>query len=1191
MYSHGDTIMYALSLVIKMSHNMRYLLAILMFSAICPATFGANPDWFEKKDHPLDTYIASINNIIKAEKLTGKAVPAYKNTDKLPMFIFPEIARSSKNVEFKLNVSGVKTLYVGSASSSWLQNFKLDKGDGEEQKLRTKDNKTLVAVKEKDEKKIRWHGHDRLEIRETEVAIELNGQYKWISGRTDGRGIVWIDTSSHHEKWKTAMKDREQAYSMARIPRNTIMPAGYTPINLKTITSTMGDQLKERQKRENIDPAITDKITKAFNDSKTGEDYQKALDMMPAVDQFRNFKRIRDKVAAVKTVPGLLKKFDETVKRDYYQLDPKKFDYNRGIRDLESKWAGLTKQTSDISAYPAEITKSIESMITKESDAAAAKEELKKLSAKLTAASGNLDNYLAVQKELEAFHISLYGNIKELDFNAILINRNPPTKYSHNGDQHLGRHSRIGKGLGILTGWKEGKPVVKTILEGKLPPGAYRNPDLSYDTKRVVFAFCDHTEKNANLRRFFIYEAAIDGSWVRQLTGTKRDKLETWDNRATVLIEDNDPCYLPDGGIVFISSRCQSFGRCHGGRYNPAWTLHRCDKDGNNIKQLSFGNENEVEPSVLNDGRIVFTRWEYTNRHEMFFHKLWWCRPDGTAVTHFFGNDMIVPHQFLEASAIPGTHKIVATGQGHHSFNTGTTVVIDTNIDENGEHAIEHITPETPYSETKGWPSPHYSHPYAINEKLFLASRANHPVSQQGRTPPVAGRGIYLVDAAGGRIKIYEDLEVASFSPIAIRERKVPPVLPSLVKEEAEPYGTLFLQNAYLTRNDPKGLIKPGMIKAIRVNALGVQPRAHRQSCTMTVPNDLPKKVLGTVPVTEDGSATFKVPANVSLQMQILDENGMAILTERSFFYLQPGERRSCVGCHEPVGTTPDMKQASKMSRMKPMELKPAAGPQYRGGMSFARTVQPVLDKHCIKCHGLEKTEGNVNLIYNKSGRGGYPNSLQAIVKRGDHRIGDKGYSGGKYKEYKDLSINISRPFKFYAYENKVAQMLAKGDKNHKKLKDVDHEGYMRIIEWLDLNGQCYGDLFPNRIEERSFDNKGLTALRSYAKELLGDKIAKQPEATLVNLSQPDESRILMMPLPANQGGWGQIKGYSSKTDDKYKKMAELVEACIKRNPNENINGWEPTWAMGAGENWVMDARKNYLAKWKKDTEKDSADK
>lgn len=767
-----------------------------------------------------------------------------------------------------------------------------------------------------------------------------------------------------------------------------------------------------------------------------------------------------------------------------------------------------------------------------------------------------------------------------LDFDEILINRNPPTTFSHNGDQHLGRHSRVGKGLGILTGWKEGKPQVTNILEGKMPSGAYRNPDLSYDGKRVVFAFCDHTEQDPQLRRYFLYEAAIDGSWIRQLTGTKRDTFKTWEDRATVMIEDNDPCYLPSGEIVFISTRCQTFGRCHGGRYNPAWTLHKCDQDGNNITQLSFGNENEVEPSVLNDGRIVFTRWEYTNRHEMFFHKLWTCRPDGTAVTHFFGNDMIDPHQFVEATVIPDSHKVVCTAQGHHCYNTGTTVVLDANIDENGEHAITHVTPETPYSESHGWPKPHYCHPYPLSEDLFLVSRANHPAPKQGTTPPVAGRAIYLINTAGLRQKLYEDPEVASVSPIPIRARTKPPVLPAMVPPDAEPIGTLFLQNACLTRNDPKGIIKPGMIKALRVNALGVQPHASRVSCTMTVPNDIPKKVLGTVPVNEDGSAVFSVPANTALQMQILDENGMALLTEKSFFYLQPGENRSCIGCHEQVGLSPSMQAMAKMSRMKPMELTPAAGPQYKGGMSFARTVQPVLDRYCIGCHGLDKKEMGINLLNMPARESGvYPQSLVEIVHRGQHRIGDKRFSGEIYEEYPGTSVNISRPRKFYAYENRVAQMLLKGEKNHPKLAETDRESYMRIIEWLDLNGQCFGDLFPNRIEDRGFDPEGLKSLRAYAKEIYGDMVARQPEQALVNVAQPDESRILMMGLPEKAGGWGQVNAFTDKGDARYIRMAERVEGAISRSGNENTNGWEPTWEQGGAEPWVVEARSNYLHK------------
>jgi hypothetical protein len=763
----------------------------------------------------------------------------------------------------------------------------------------------------------------------------------------------------------------------------------------------------------------------------------------------------------------------------------------------------------------------------------------------------------------------------KLNFEKILINVNPPTKYSHNGDQHLGRHSRVGNGLTILTDWKNDNVKAKAILEGKLPEGAVRNPDLHYDAEKVAFAFCDHTRQGQ--KRYFLYEAAIDGSWVRQLTGTKRDKFNTWDNRATVIIEDNDPCYLPDDNLIFITTRCQSFGRCHGGRYNPAWTLYRCDKNGDKITQLSYGNENEYEPAVLNDGRIVFTRWEYTNRHEMLFHMLWACRPDGTNVTHFFGNDMLHPMMMVEATAIPGTHRVVTTAQGHHSYNTGTTVILDTNIGENTEDAITHLTPETPYSESPGggWPKPHYSHPYPVTEDLMLVSRANHNVHPQGKTPPPADRAIYLIDATGGRELIYENPEIASFSPIPVRKRKRPPVMPSMVRPDAPNYGTVFLQNAYLTRkeNDPKGVIKPGMIKALRVIALGVQPRANRTACNMRVGVEIPKKVIGTVPVDETGSAYFKAPSGLSLQVQTLDKNGMAILTEKSLFYLQPGENRSCVGCHEPEGSSPIVSAITKLRRLRPVDLKPAAGPAYEGGLSFMRTVQPVLDRYCIKCHGLgegkdpkgEKTK----LIHDGQT---WPQSYKELFARGDHRVGDKGYMGGS-KNHQPEDRNISKPRRFYAYSNKVAHMMVK---NHGKC-NMDKDSYMRVIEWMDVNAQCYGDLFPNKLEERRIDAKGMTALRAYVKELFGAKIAAQPDRALINTVQIDESRILMAPLATKAGGWGQLPGYASKSDPKYKKMAGLVDKCIIRKSNENKRGWRPTLEAGGGEKWVMEDRTKFI--------------
>ena len=754
-----------------------------------------------------------------------------------------------------------------------------------------------------------------------------------------------------------------------------------------------------------------------------------------------------------------------------------------------------------------------------------------------------------------------------LNFEKMLINRTPPPKYSHNGDQHQGNHSRSSPGLTILTDWKTAQPKAKAILKGKLPEGATRNPDLSYNGDKVVFAYCDHTTEGK--KRYFLYEAAIDGSAVRQLTGTKRDTFKTWGNRATAYLEDNDPVYLPGGDIMFISTRSQSYGRCHGGRYNPAWVLYRCDKDGNNIRQLSYGNENEYEPSVLNDGRIIFTRWEYTNRHEMLFHMLWWCHPDGSKASNYYGNDTLHPMMVVEATAIPGTTKIVATAMGHHSYNTGTTVVIDTTKGENGEEPITHITPETPYSESQGWPSPHYSHPYPINEDLFLVSRANHYVRKQKQLPPEADRAIYLVDTLGGRELIYEDPTVASFSPIPVRKRITPPVLASVLPKDAPKEGTLFVQNAYLTRNDPEKKIKPGSIKAIRVIAIGVQPRVRRTQCSMTVSVEIPKKVLGTVPVNADGSAWFKAPSGVALQLQILDESGRAMLTEKSFFYLQPGENRSCVGCHEPEGTSPLPTTIATAGKMQPMDLAPQAGPAYPGGLSFMRTVQPVLDRYCIGCHGLSGApKGKVDLVHD--GQMGWPRPLKELIKRGEHKLGLKSYMGGKIGG--ENEHNISRPFEFYAYGNKVSEMLLK---NHKKV-NMDRESYMRIIEWLDVNAQCYGDLFPNKLEERGIDPKALVALRAYVKTVYSKSISLQPDRALINTVQTDESRILMMGLPKSAGGWGQLKGYTSKTDPKFIKMEKLVAACIIKKPNENTRGWAPTLMMGGGDGRFISERRNF---------------
>lgn len=766
----------------------------------------------------------------------------------------------------------------------------------------------------------------------------------------------------------------------------------------------------------------------------------------------------------------------------------------------------------------------------------------------------------------EAFRLRrkiLFAHPK-LAFETLLINKNAPTLYSHNCDQYLGRHSRVGEGPTLLTRWQSDPPQARALIKDRLPPGAFYRPNLHPDATKFVFAYSDHSTNNPTFFRYFLYEAAIDGSWVRQLTGTPRDPLTTMDDRSTVMIEDSDPCYLPDGGFAFVSTRSQNYGRCHGGRYTPALMLYRCDKDGNAIRPLSYGIENETTPSVLNDGRLIYTRWEYVDRHEMEFHKLWWKRPDGTGVSHYYGNDTIYPLMISEARAIPGSQKIVATGVAHHSFHTGTTIVIDVQKGENGPDPVTRVTPERrfPESDEPGGPG-QFATPFPLSENLFFATYSPNNIPFQGTTPDATGYLIMVVDTAGGREPIFRDPDTCCFSPTPVVPRPMPPALPSMLPEKPESdTGIYAVQNVNLTQNDPQGILKPGQIKYLRFNRIYVKPIASNAALNCRVGVGLAKRILGTVPVADDGSVVVRVPAGVPLQIQALDENGLAVMTERSFHYLHAGERRGCVGCHAESHASPPDNPTLLMRQ--PSELTPAAGPDYPGGFSFVRTVQPVLDRHCIRCHGLGEGQppNGVSLVGNQNG-----SFSQAYVTlaRYTNPIGQKSETHG-------LDKNVSRPMDYYAHNSKLGKMLLE---NHQKA-NLPREDFQRLIDWLDLNSQANGDSSHNRIEHARVNAEKEKALREAVKARFGEALARQPYHALVNHANPAESRLLMAPLAKEAGGWGQLdKGWASKTDPEYKKFGDLIAATIDLPPQDIAGTCGRDNACACGDCWIRLNRLN----------------
>jgi len=721
----------------------------------------------------------------------------------------------------------------------------------------------------------------------------------------------------------------------------------------------------------------------------------------------------------------------------------------------------------------------------------------------------------------------------------------PYSRENHMVDQYVGRWSRPGPGLVVIENWKDA-PRKRSLLGDKLPVGTVLNPDLHWDADRLVFAFCDHTakppadaealqapvvahmpyswrarvdpgnpvydpkdgvfspagERSVIHHRYFLYECAADGSWVKQITGGPGDPMTTRKGRQTVLIEDVDPCYLPDGGIVFTSTRCQNYGRCHWGRYTPAFQLYRCDAGGANIRQLSFGEANEWEPAVLADGRIAYTRWDYINRHAVWHQSLWTTYPDGSATAHLFGNYSENIGIETEVKQIPNSPLLVATGGAHHLITGGSLFLLDTRLGEDGLEPVMRLTPEIPFPESEGWQLEGlYAAPEPINDTLFLCAYSDDPVwypnghemssgaSYMAAWPKPRAFGIWLVDSLGGRELIYQDAEWSTLNPIPFVKRAKPPVLASKLPpgEKAPDTGVCWVDDVYDSRQD----LPRGSIKALRITKLHNLPLCCRDTPKLGPDLELHKESLGTVPVNEDGSAAFRIPAGESVWLQALDAEGKALLTMRSFIYSQKGEVQGCLGCHENKMTSRGRAPKRRLADLQIHDPKPEVDLGYKGPFRYTLSIQPIFDAKCISCHGLNPQSGApMSLI----GAEGHAN----LVARKQVKV---------IPSYRET--HISKPYDYFAGASPLYHRLRKG--HGPKLTDAE---WKKLILWMDHSVSEYtlGGYGWNRPERRAVDPAGEKAFRACVAKYLGAAVAAQPFDALVNRGDEKLSRVLTLP-------------------------------------------------------------------------------
>ena len=629
---------------------------------------------------------------------------------------------------------------------------------------------------------------------------------------------------------------------------------------------------------------------------------------------------------------------------------------------------------------------------------------------------------------------------------VLFLKRHDPGGIYHMCDQYYGCNAKAGGGLYVLNNPFGPSPKLVNLLEnavvangrlkGQRLAGGFLSPNVAFDGRTILFAHSECKRPGSYAWApdcsYHIFKINADGTGLTQLTDGAFD--------------DFDPCVLPGGRIVFVSSRRGGFVRC--GRHCPVYTLHSMEPDGSDLICLSFHETHEWHPSVNNEGLIVYTRWDYVDRDTNVAHHIWTCYPDGRDPRSYHGNYPARresrPWMEMSIRAIPGSNKYVATAASHHGHAFGSLLAIDPRIeDDHAASQIERLTPEVPFPEAtqgKGGIAAlqQYATAWPLSEDDYLCAY----------DPQAKNHALYWIDRDGNKELIYRDPSIPCLSPMPLRARPMPPVLPETTNQtvRARAAGTdrpatVALLNVY----DSDVAWPPGTkIAALRV--IQVLPKA-------TAPPNQPRigvaeqtnarAVLGTAPVEADGSAFFEAPPGREIYFQALDERSMAVQSMRSGTYLHPGERLTCQGCHERKHRPPSAPpQVPLALRRAPSPLKPDADGS--NPFNYARLVQPVLDRHCVACHQQKKAidltgavERNFTRSYNSlAGKYGfyfhvYNGSINTGVHGGSRTI----------------------PGKFGARASALLKYLGQ---DHYGVKLPEHD-FHRVALWLDCNSEFLG--------------------------------------------------------------------------------------------------------------------------------------
>ncbi|MCH5378339.1 MAG: hypothetical protein JJ992_30650, partial [Planctomycetes bacterium] len=487
-------------------------------------------------------------------------------------------------------------------------------------------------------------------------------------------------------------------------------------------------------------------------------------------------------------------------------------------------------------------------------------------------------------------------------------------RYTYNSKHYYDDFQHISRWGGNLCALSVDDGSVRDLAT-QLAGGIFDRYDLSFDATRIAFGY-----RRPKPEGYRIYEIGVDGNDPRPVTHPpvdEADRIAAYGATSTgdsfygsmgyrFWTDDVHPCYLPDGDICFASTRCEHGVLCTPNHYLACTNLFRIGADGGEPWPISQGALSEFTPTIMEDGRILYNRWEYVYKGIAAVQPLWTTRPDGSGSEEFYGDNIANPGVFWQARQVPSHRNLaVCIGCGHEPLGVGQVLLLDMNREKRTREPMTSLTPNVKTENLRGlyqlrngvWREdifgPFYADPFPLSDKFFLVS-----CNPDRRYNDQAAYGIYLLDVFGNRVPIYDDSEISCWQPMPIEPRVKPPVLPTVpvaATQGGDAASTVFLSNVY------EGLegVPQGTVKYLRVMEQIPKPwsaevdplrgedrRADGFGGHLAISCNAHIWVAvlqGIVPVDEDGSACFEVPANRNLFFQLLDEDFMEIQRMRTF--------------------------------------------------------------------------------------------------------------------------------------------------------------------------------------------------------------------------------------------------------------------------------------------------------------------